>query len=61
MGKQSTKVGKEAEKEGPRKGGKGRKASWKNKVPRCNVVGEGLIVVFSLNDQWGLIFMKKNV
>lgn len=60
MGKQSTKVGKEAEKEGPRKGGKGRKA-WKNKVPRCNVVGEGLIVVFSLNDQWGLIFMKKNV
>lgn len=60
MGKQSTKVGKEAEKEGPRKGGKGRKA-WKNEVPRCNVVGEGLIVVFSLNDQWGLIFMKKNV
>lgn len=60
MGKQSTKVGKEAEKEGPRKGGKGRKA-WKNKVPRCNVVGEGLIVVFSLNGQWGLIFMKKNV
>lgn len=60
MGKQSTKVGKEAEKEGPRKGGNGRKA-WKNKVPRCNVVGEGLIVVFSLNDQWGLIFMKKNV
>lgn len=58
MGKQSTKVGKEAEKEGPRKGGNGRKA-WKNKVPRCNVVGEGLIVVFSLNDQWGLIFMKK--
>lgn len=60
MGKQSTKVGKEAEKEGPRKGGKVRKA-LKNKVPRCNVVGEGLIVVFSLNDQWGLIFMKKNV
>lgn len=55
MGKQSTKVGKEAE-----KGGNGRKA-WKNKVPRCNVVGEGLTVVFSLNDQWGLIFMKKNV
>lgn len=60
MGKQSTKVGKETEKEGARKGGKGRKA-WKNKVPRCNVVGEGLTVVFSLNDQWGLIFMKKNV
>lgn len=55
MGKQSTKVGKEAE-----KGGNGRKA-WKNKVPRCNIVGEGLIVVFSLNDQWDLIFMKKNV
>lgn len=60
MGKQSTQVGKETEKEGARKGGKGKKA-WKNKVPRCNVVGEGLTVVFSLNDQWDLIFMKKNV
>lgn len=46
MGK---KVGKEVEKERFRKGGKGRKV-WKNKVFRCNVVGEGFIVVFLLND-----------